>query len=400
MIDQKETYQQETKRPNVMRRAFARMEGRKFLETERTGPWVVAIIPAHNEADSISITVRSLLSQSRPPDLIVVAADNCSDGTVAQVEAFSELNVLVFETVDNKYRKVGALTQAWKGYCQDADYVLGVDADTRLETPCIEQLLAEMEDNPYLGGLMARYTFDNSHAHTIFARLLVRMQRMEFAGWTMDILRRDRRTYVLGGQATLFRRDALADVQAKAQRDSPWSTTAQVEDMELTWKLDEYGWETRCSAEARAYVGPMVTMKSFWAQRRKWDAGVVEILLANGFSKVTRYPWRIQAKMVLDLVIRVLLITLLTLALFRDSFVWSWIWLIPPIIAIFLNLRIVWSMPNRTVGDILTAIILFPAEMYLWFRLGTWTISWITTMSGSKRDGWAAQYKAEGKPTS
>ena len=45
-------------------------------------PFVIALVPAHNEENRISNTIDSLLQQSRPPDEIIVIADNCTDNTV------------------------------------------------------------------------------------------------------------------------------------------------------------------------------------------------------------------------------------------------------------------------------------------------------------------------------
>jgi cellulose synthase/poly-beta-1,6-N-acetylglucosamine synthase-like glycosyltransferase len=42
---------------------------------------VVVLVPAHNEAAAIDATVASLHRQTRPPDRIIVVADNCTDDT-------------------------------------------------------------------------------------------------------------------------------------------------------------------------------------------------------------------------------------------------------------------------------------------------------------------------------
>src|SRR4051812_32206398 len=242
---------------------------------------IVAVIPAHNEEATIARTVQALLDQTRRPDRVIVVADNCSDRTVEIARGFGR-RVTVVETVGNKDRKVGALTAAWQEYvAYGYDYFLGVDADTVLAPESLADLETELERNPKVGGVMARYTFDLAEGRTRFSRLLVRMQRMEFSSWTLDILRRNRNTYVLGGQATLFRVEALHQVVDEERRLSPWDPEAQVEDMELTWALNGRNWATKVSETARAYAGPMVTPKSLWAQRRKWDEGMIRLLLGT-----------------------------------------------------------------------------------------------------------------------
>jgi poly-beta-1,6-N-acetyl-D-glucosamine synthase len=359
---------------------------------------VVVVIPAHNEQDTIATTIRALLAQTRRPDRVVVVADNCTDKTVQIARSFGR-RVTVIETVGNKDRKVGALTMAWREYvAYGYDYLLGVDADTVLSPDSLEALERELEANPKVGGVMARYTFDASLGATRFARGLIRLQRMEFASWTLDMLHRKRNTYVLGGQATLFRVGALQEVVDGEKRLSPWDPEAQVEDMELTWALTARNWETKVSATARAYAGPMVTLKALWAQRRKWDEGMIRLLLGSKIGAATMYPWRMQAKMALNALTRGLFVTLLATGLAVDAFEWNWIWIAPPILGCLLNFKHARKVPGHTRLDLLLAGTLVCVELYLWFRLMVWSTSWATVIAGIRRDGWARQYKAEGLP--
>ena len=71
-------------------------------------PRVVVVLPAHNEADNLPRTIPALQNQIRPPDRIIVAADNCTDDTK---EIAIALGADVVETKDNVDRKAGALNQ-------------------------------------------------------------------------------------------------------------------------------------------------------------------------------------------------------------------------------------------------------------------------------------------------
>jgi biofilm PGA synthesis N-glycosyltransferase PgaC len=358
----------------------------------------VVVVPAHNEQDTIGRTIQALLAQTRRPDRIIVVADNCTDKTVQIAKRFGR-RVTVVETVGNKDRKVGALATAWQQYvAYGYDYMLGVDADTVLAPHTLEDLERELETNPKVGGVMARYTFDTSYGATKWARLLIRLQRMEFAAWTLDMLHRKRNTYVLGGQATLFRIRALHEVVDGERRVSPWDPEAQVEDMELTWALTTRGWETKVSSSARAFAGPMVTLKSLWAQRRKWDEGMIRLLLGTKLGLATVYPWRMQLKMALNGVTRLLFAVLLTVSLAVHAFEWNWIWIAPPVLGALLNLKHARKVPGRTRLDLVLALSLVAVELYLIFRLCVWATSWATVIMGIRRDGWARQYKAEGLP--
>jgi len=133
-------------------------------------------------------------------------------------------------TVGNTERKFGALNQAWLRWQAGYDYIAGVDADTVLAPDCLQRLEEEMAATPRAGGVMARYTFDQKLGASAMARLLIRMQRLEFASWTADALRRNRKTYVLGGQATLSTprpcaRWPSATTPGSPGTPAPWSRT-------------------------------------------------------------------------------------------------------------------------------------------------------------------------------
>jgi biofilm PGA synthesis N-glycosyltransferase PgaC len=377
--------------------AVHRMRQRSTGARPTTGT-VCVVVPAHNEQDTIGRTITALLKQTRRPDRIVIVADNCSDRTVEIARSFGR-RVTVVETVGNKHRKVGALTLGWQQFVsQGYDYMLGVDADTVLSPNSLADLERELEENPKAGGIMARYTFDPELGQSRFARLLIRLQRMEFSSWTLDILHRRRNTYVLGGQATLFRVKALQEVVEGERRHSPWDPEAQVEDMELTWALNARGWDCKVSSTARAFAGPMYTLKSLWAQRRKWDEGMIRLLLGSKIGTATMYPWRIQLKSLMNAMTRALFLVLLTTSIAVGAFAWSWIWVAPPVLAVLLNLKHARKIPGRTRADLVIAGTLVLVEIYCMFRLLAWVTSWMTVVAGIRRDGWARQYKAEGLP--
>ena len=67
----------------------------------------------------------------------------------------------------------------------------------------------------------------------------------------------------------------------------------------------------------------------------------------------------------------------------------------PPGVAILLNLKLAWRVPNRTIGDLISAALLVPVEIYLVVRVACATASWANVIAGIKRDGWASQARAE-----
>jgi len=242
---------------------------------------------------------------------------------------------------------------------------------------------------------MARYTFDQRAGSSPMARLLIRMQRLEFGSWIADALRRNRKTYVLGGQASLFSAEALRAVAERNLTKGPWDTSAQVEDMQLTGDLRAMRYSANVSVSARAYAGPMLTMRALWAQRRKWDEGMARLLVHSTVNKWTVTLWRQQLGLMSNGLTRIGFVLLLTASLMVHQYVWNWLWAIPPGIAALLNLRLAWRVPNRTAGDLLCSVLLLPVELYLIMRVACATASWANVLAGIKRDRWAHQARAE-----
>ena len=361
---------------------------------------VVAVVPAHNEEASIADVITDLQKQTLAPDRIVVIVNNSTDRTADIAGSFQ--GVQVIDMPDNEHKKVGALIRSWQEVGDEFPYWLGVDADTRLDPSCIEQLRTELVADEKLGGVMARYTFDQQlgDEQGKVASALVFAQRLEFAGWTDDLLHRERRTYVLGGQASLFRTTALAKIAELDDRTSPWTTATLVEDMELTWQLKQAGYEVLVSKDARAYAGPMTAVRSLWGQRSKWDYGLAKLLWDRRGVKndeITSYPWRLQAKMLLDFTLRVLFFVQLSVALTLDAFTWYWIWIFPPVWAALLNLRLAAVMPDRRTRDLVLAGTLVVPELFLMLRLVCWARCWFKVLTKQGFDGWSAQYAAERK---
>ena len=226
---------------------------------------ILAIIPAHNEGDRhwadplraapigatpIERTLESIQRQTRRPDRTVVIVNNSTDDTAARAKRFRWATVIVLH--HNEDKKVGALNHAWQEWSAGYDFIAGIDADTEVEPECLAQLETEMVRRPQAAGIMARYTMRQSDATGPMSALLVRAQRLDFSSWVDESLAHRRDTYVLGGQATLFRRDALAKVRDDHHRVGPWDPNADVEDMELTWRVKENNRTALTSAEARA----------------------------------------------------------------------------------------------------------------------------------------------------
>jgi poly-beta-1,6-N-acetyl-D-glucosamine synthase len=388
--------------------------GGSSASDERRHATISCIIPAYNEEGTIADVLTSLLAQTRPPDAVHVVINNTDDDTaeiagqfagehvrVVKGEAFHTV-VYVHDIGENPDKKVGALNFGYyvsRGY----DYILGVDGDTTLDRRCVEWLEKEMVTDPRIGGLSAVYTFDTSKVHGAMARFLVAGQRAQFAGFNLDNLVRGRNMAVLGGQCSLFSVRALETVMYRNHQSAPWVRDSEVEDSKLSLQIKDAGFSTKISARARAFVGPMTTLRALHGQQVKWNFGGIDLLWPGqrGDNKGQplhpnlRLRWYENVSMLFNITTRMAFLLLLAAALSIDAFVFNPVWLIPPAVATLLNLRIAASMHDKSASDIFYALLVAPAELYMWIRMGHFVTAWAQFFARVEKDNWAAQAAAE-----
>lgn len=108
-----------------------------------------------------------------------------------------------------------------------------------------------------------------------------------------------------------------------------------------------------------------------------------------------RLRWFENFGMLTNLFVRVAFLILLAGSLSIGAFIFSPWWLIPPVVATLLNLRIARTMKSHNSRDLLFAGLVFPAEIFMWIRLSHFLRSWTRFLSRKKVDNWAMQAKAE-----
>jgi poly-beta-1,6-N-acetyl-D-glucosamine synthase len=414
-------------------------------ETEETAaprhaarPRLTVLIAAHNEEECIGATLDSILAQQRRPDHVVMAADNCTDRTVEIARsrlAAAGPALIVYETVANTRKKPGALNQAWALTRDCSDLFVCIDADTVLPPNAVADWEAEFVRDDSLAGCSAKFTMLSTQEmvrlaeagvlpasvgelpHQSFReRMWCRIQKAEFAKWTDTALcRKDRRTSVLAGTACMLRASALEEVVAVERASwlerylageegvtvetcpqGPWTYQSQVEDYYLTYQLRSFGWSCKVSADVRAYTGAMLSMRTLWAQRMKWQVGTVADLRTIGFNRLTRIDWWQQFLGMISALIRVSWIGLLFLgiALTHHFALWKF-WFIFPLLFAICDVREVWRVPHRTWADVVTAAFIVPQELFAFMRAAWFTWSWMEVLTGRTRDRWALQIAAE-----
>jgi cellulose synthase/poly-beta-1,6-N-acetylglucosamine synthase-like glycosyltransferase len=270
-------------------------------------PRVIALVPAHNEESSIDFALDSLAKQSRRPDLVIVVADNCTDGTVAAVQARGD--AIAIATFGNVHKKAGALNQVLDRVLpvlDDQDAVLVLDADSALDANFIEGALSRLgtpgkraKGTAMIGGVGG--TFRGGRGGGFVGML----QRNEYARYARDVRRLKGRVLVLTGTAALFRVGVLRDVVAArvagklpgavdefgATVGHVYDVTVLTEDNELTLALLHLGYDILSPLGCVLETEVMTNWRDLWNQRLRWKRGALENLVEYGLTRVTARYW-------------------------------------------------------------------------------------------------------------
>jgi cellulose synthase/poly-beta-1,6-N-acetylglucosamine synthase-like glycosyltransferase len=288
---------------------------------------LTVLVPAHDEELTIEAALASLWGQTRPPDRIVVVADNCTDGTAAIAEAHG---AEVFTTVGNTELKAGALNQALEELFarMDArDAVMVMDADSALAQGFLETALGRLEADPELIAVGGVFHGEPGSG------LVGQLQRNEYARYQRDISRKRGHVFVLTGTASVFRTSALkavADARGELLPGDPghvYDTLALTEDNEMTLSLRTLGAKLVSPRECRVTTEVMPDWHALWKQRMRWERGALENIGAYGLTRATLRYWLQQiaigyGTIALNAYFLLLLITLLAADGLRFATLW------------------------------------------------------------------------------
>lgn len=235
--------------------------------TEKLSPGVTALVPAYNEAASITETVRSLQGQSYPVEEIIVIDDFSTDGTGDIARA---LGATVLRPPQNTGSKAGAQNFALPFV--RTELCMAIDADTVIAPDGVEKLVQSFDD-PSLaascGFVLPR------RVSTVWerGRYIEYLFAFSFYKPIQDFFERP---MIASGCFSAYRTHILKEVGG-------WSTRTMAEDMDLTWTLYAKGCKVRFVQEALCYPIEPHDLHFLSKQLRRWS---------HGFLQNVRLHWR------------------------------------------------------------------------------------------------------------
>ncbi|AOT56537.1 cellulose synthase/poly-beta-1,6-N-acetylglucosamine synthase-like glycosyltransferase [Weissella soli] len=263
---------------------FSEEENQKGLTDHSL--YIVVLIPAWNEQDTVAKSVTSILTQTRKPDKVLVVPNNTTDLTAVAAMA-AGAQVLVMPGKNTK-KKAGALNYALDQLSAELDShkhsaVIVMDADTTVDSDFVERAENKMGRNKYVGGVSSIFVGRNSH------NILGTLQQMEFARFRRLVKERIE-VYVLSGTASLISWNALKKVKEARiigkqlpKGDSYYDVDSMTEDNELTLALLALGY-TIPHVGIESITDVMEDFKSLYNQRKRWYMGALQNIKMYGLK--------------------------------------------------------------------------------------------------------------------
>ncbi|MFC4948606.1 glycosyltransferase [Pseudonocardia sp. GCM10023141] len=225
--------------------------------------WPVSVIvPAYNEAKNIEATVRSILANDHPLEVVVVD-DGSTDGTADLVEGLQLDRVRVIRQA-NAGKPVALNTGV---RAAQHGLVIMIDGDTIFEPDTVRLLVQPFAD-PSVGAVAGNVKIANRDA------LIGRLQHIEYVvGFNIDRRVQDAHGSIatIPGAAGAFRRQALLDVGGL-------TTDTLAEDTDVTIALGRAGWRVVFEDRARAWTEAPATVSQLWRQRFRWSYGTMQAI--------------------------------------------------------------------------------------------------------------------------
>ena len=246
----------------VARRHAKRRRDPSFSWGEPVTDPVSVVVPAYNESENIEATVRSILANDHPLEVVVVD-DGSTDGTADLLEDLALPRVRVVRQANaGKSEALNRGVAAAKH-----DLIVMIDGDTIFQPDTVAQLVAPFAD-PAIGAVAGNVKIANRD------RLIPRMQHLEYVvGFNVD--RRVQDTWgsisTIPGAAGAFRREAVQEVGGL-------SSDTLAEDTDLTIALGRAGWRVVYAERALAWTEAPVTAGQLWRQRFRWSYGTMQAL--------------------------------------------------------------------------------------------------------------------------
>ncbi|WP_444925152.1 glycosyltransferase [Microbulbifer sp. DLAB2-AF] len=236
----------------------------KEVDLEKIGK-ISVIIAGHNEEESIEKCVHSLWAQSVKPYEIIVVSDGSTDGTRKVMSSLLTRGLIQgAHATELRGGKASALNLGIR-FCT-GDIVITVDCDCSFEHHTMKEVLLPFED-PKVGVVSGNVFVRNPQDNLITA-----FQSIEYIisiSLGRHALAMIKQMCCASGAYSGFRKTAIDQVGG--------FDSGGGEDLDITFRLRNYGWDIAFAPEAICYTDVPTNILTLIRQRLRWERDAVRL---------------------------------------------------------------------------------------------------------------------------
>ncbi len=345
---------------------------------------VIALVPCHNEQETVAPTIAAILNQTRQADRVIVVDDRSTDDTATRAKA---MGVEIHSIIANEHMKGGALNQALYSLLPTLspdDVILVVDADSIIGSNFVERALEEFAKSHNLAGVSGSYLGKPGGG------LLGWYQRNEFARWSFDDRQSKGKTVILSGAASAFQVWALREVDyarriGALKGEGIYDINSFTEDFELSLAFLHMGRKIKKMLDVEVLTSFKDSWSGLFRQRLRWDRGISESLASY---RVTRHTWPVVLRRsIYGLQIPLSILCLMFLfynIIFGAGYSTNWFWITVAVVMSVEKIATVWSRGLRHAAISGMIIPEIPYETFLQFAF----VRSLWDIAGKRQKNW------------
>ncbi|MHA7647279.1 glycosyltransferase [Nitrosopumilus sp. S4] len=232
-------------------------------ENVKSYPKISIIIPAYNEEKVIKNTIEGLLETKYPKKEIIFVDDGSKDKTLEIASEFKEqIKVLQKENGG----KASALNYGL--VYSTGEIIVIVDADTIIGRNSLKEIVKGFEISEHVAAVAGNIKVRNR------VNWLTKCQALEYITGIQIV----RRAFDVFGSITIVPGALGAFKKSLLTESGAYGKETIVEDFDQTIKLLKAGLITQGSSKATAYTEAPNTFRDFFAQRKRWYRGNIQVL--------------------------------------------------------------------------------------------------------------------------
>ena len=240
--------------------AIGRYRQQEPPDTDQRKTQITFVIPVHNDAEGLLVTLRSIKHQKSVRHEVIVISDGSTDKTNAVATALKEQGA-IDRLIINDQRLGRGVSGNVALHFVKTEFVMFVDCDTQVASDAPEALHSRLESRPHAGVCSGNIAVANHHNS-----LWTALQQLEYMV-AIDFGREFADTFnaitCCSGALSMFRTQHLRHLGGY----SPGSG----EDLGTTLRFRRAGYEVHFEAKAWAYSHAPETLAALTRQRLRWD---------------------------------------------------------------------------------------------------------------------------------